>query len=275
MATAVQTLHNLLEPPGLLRHFRDHPPDGFAPVPVEGDVPAFEMDFDLLTTLEPAARRRLDALPLASWWQRGLVRRTCFIGTTVSEYVLPPSGATPEELAGIVSRLVPNYPFVIVKDIPTEDVLVGEAALAYSRELADACRKKGFVLVEGQALAYVPIDFPSIDGYLERLSHARRKNIRRKLKSATALEVEAIPIGDTRFNDEAFLATLYALYLNVYAQSEIHFDRLTAEFFRAVLQDSSIGGVVFTYRAAGALIGYVTRRPASTLAGPSPESIKV
>src|SRR5258708_5719918 len=87
MATAaVPTLLNLLEPASLLRHFHDHPPEGFSPVPVEGGVPAFSMDFDLLTTLEPAARRRVGALPLARWWQRFLVRSTCFIGTTVSEY---------------------------------------------------------------------------------------------------------------------------------------------------------------------------------------------
>ena len=252
----MQTLHNLLEPPSLIRHFRDYPPEGFSPVLVEGGVPAFSMSFDLLTTLEPAARRRVDALPLAKWWQRLLVRRTCFIGTTVSEYALLPRDTTPEELVGIVSRLVPAYPFVIIKDIPTDATLVGETAFAYSHRFADACREAGFVLVEGQALAYVPIDFSSIDGYVERLSHVRRRNVRRKLRSRASLQVEAIPTGDGRFEDETFLATLYALYCNVYAQSEIHFDRLTAPFFRAVFQDASLDGIVFVYRAGGKLIGY-------------------
>ena len=252
----MQTLHNLLEPPSLIRHFHDYPPEGFSPVPVEGGVPAFSMSFDLLTTLEPAARRRMDALPLAKWWQRFLVRRTCFIGTTVSEYALLPRDTTPEELVGIVSLLVPAYPFVIIKDIPTEATLVGEPAFEYSHRFADACREAGFVLVEGQALAYVPIDFSSMGGYLERLSHGRRRNVRRKLRSRASLQVEAIPTGDGRFEDETFLATLYALYRNVYAQSEIHFDLLTAPFFRAVLQDASLDGIVFVYRAGGKLIGY-------------------
>ena len=48
----------------------------------------------------------------------------------------------------------------------------------------------------------------------------------------------------------------YELYLNVFRQSEIHFDLLSAEFFRAVLQDPSNGGVVFEYRRGGSLIGY-------------------
>ncbi len=252
----MQTLHNLLEPPSLIRHFHDHPPEGFSPVPVEDGVPAFSMDFDLLTTLEPTARRRVDALPLARWWQRFLVRRTCFIGTTVSEYALLPTDTTPEELVGALSKLVPAYPFVIVKDIPMDATLVGEAALAYSHRFARTCRDAGFVLVEGQALAYVPIDFSSTDEYLERLSHARRRNVRRKLRSRASLQVEAIPTGDARFEDEVFLATLYTLYRNVYAQSEIHFDLLTAPFFRAVLQDASVNGIVFVYRAGGVLLGY-------------------
>ncbi len=208
----MQTLHNLLEPPSLIRHFHDHPPEGFSPVPVEDGVPAFSMDFDLLTTLEPTARRRVDALPLARWWQRFLVRRTCFIGTTVSEYALLPTDTTPEELVGALSKLVPAYPFVIVKDIPMDATLVGEAAQAYSHRFARTCRD--------------------------------------------SLQVEAIPTGDARFEDEVFLATLYTLYRNVYAQSEIHFDLLTAPFFRAVLQDASVNGIVFVYRAGGVLLGY-------------------
>src|SRR5260221_9872863 len=99
MATAaVPTLLNLLEPASLIRHFHDHPPEGFSPVPVEGGVPAFSMDFDLLTTLEPAARRRVDALPLARWWQRFLVRSNCFIVPTGSEDAPLTSHTIPEEL---------------------------------------------------------------------------------------------------------------------------------------------------------------------------------
>jgi uncharacterized protein len=249
-------LHNLLEPPNLIRHFQEHPPEGFSSV-AHGDVPAFSADFDLFTTLEPEVRRRVNALPLACWWRRFTVPKTCFIGTTVSEYALFPRDTTPEELVrGVMSRLAPDYPFVIVKDIPTEATLIGEAALSYSRRLAHVCREAGFVLVQGQALAFVPMDFRSTDEYISRLSHARRKNVRRKLRGRGSLQVEAIPTGDARFADEKFLATLYALYRNVYAQSEIHFDLLTEPFFRAVLQDISMNGIVFVYRAGDVLIGY-------------------
>jgi uncharacterized protein len=252
----VLTIHNLLEPRDLIRHFQEHPPEGFVSGGLEG-LPGFSTRFDLLTTVEPAVRRRLDTLPLARWWQRLLRPATSFIGTTVTEYAPLPFDPAPEPLVReLLLRLAPRAPFLIVKDLPTEAVLVGDAALAYSLRLADACRNTGFVLVEGQALAYVPIDFESTEQYLARLSHARRKNVRRKLKHRDALQVEAIATGDARFDDEDLLAALYALYSNVYAQSEIHFDRLTAPFFRAVLQDAAVHGIVFLYRAGGTLIGF-------------------
>jgi predicted N-acyltransferase len=102
----------------------------------------------------------------------------------------------------------------------------------------------------------VPIDFGATEDFLARLSRSRRKDLRRKLRSRDALEIQALPTGDSLFTDEAVLAELYRLYQNVYAQSEIHFDLLSAGFFRSVLQDAGSGGVVFLYRTGGELIGY-------------------
>jgi len=250
-------LHNLLEPASLIRHFQQHPPEGFAPVELNGGAPAFSMRFDLLTTMEPALRRKLEAPPLARWWRPLLRANTCFVGTTVSEYALLPETTPPEVLArNLLAEMGSRYPFLIIKDIPADAVLVGDAACAYSRRLADACRTLGFVPVEGQALAHVPIDFGSTEEYLARLSRARRKDLRRKLRSRSELEIETLPTGDARFRDDALLEEFYALYLNVYRQSEIHFDLLSADFFRAMLQDIGSQGVVFVYRARGELIGY-------------------
>jgi hypothetical protein len=253
----VPTLHNLLEPASLIRHFQEHPPEGFSALDLGNGVPAFSASFDLLTTVDPALLRKVDALPFVRTWRRSLRANTCFIGTTVSEYALLPDAMSPEVVVhDLVTAVAPRYPFLIIKDLPTDATLVGGAGFAWSRRLAETCRELGFVLMEGQALAYVPIDFVSTDEFLARFSHARRKNLRRKLRSASQLEIESIPTGDARLSDESLLAQFYQLYLNVYRQSEIHFDLLTATFFRAVLQDKSVDGVVFVYRANGELIGY-------------------
>src|SRR5262249_28239837 len=162
-----------------------------------------------------------------------------------------------EELArAVVAQFAARYSFVIIKDIPAEPALVGEEAFMYSRRLGDACREAGFALLDGQALAYVPIDFDSIDDYLARFSHSRRKNLRRKLRRRGSVEIEAIASGDERFGDDAFVAAISALYRNVYDQSEIHFDLLTEAFFRAMLRNASVNATLFCYRAEGALIGW-------------------
>ena len=252
----VTKFHNVLEPWSLVGHFLDHPPEGFCAASLDGGAPSFTARFNILTTLEPAWRKRVQAIPIGGWGRRLLSPTTCFVGTTVSEYALFPASMTPEEFLAVVSRLTSEFALVIVKDIPTGAALVGDSALAYSRYFAAACGRAGFVLMDGQALAYAPIDFTSTDEFLSKLSHARRRNIRRKLRSAAALHVEEIPTGDARFRDDEFVATLYRLYENVFAQSDIHFDRLTLQFFRAILRDAAVNAIVFVYHAAGALIGY-------------------
>jgi predicted N-acyltransferase len=174
----------------------------------------------------------------------------------VTEYALLPRQHSPAALLEQLSTNASDCALVIIKDIPAEPVLVDVAAIEYSRELVNACVAAGFVMVEGQALAYVPLDFDSTDAFLARMTRARRREIRRKLKSAAQLDIQTIPTGSLLFADEAFLAECYTLYRNVYEQSTMHFDLLTPAFFRAVLQDADSGGVVFTYRAARELIGY-------------------
>lgn len=255
MASA--SLHNLLEPAALIGHFLAHPPEGFDTFRLAGGTPAFATDFDLLTTLEPEVRRRLKTLPGFATWHRWLRPQTAFVGTTVSEYALLPTATDPDEFITALRRLASaEFPFVIVKDIPVDGELVGASAAGYARRLIEAARAAGFLIVEGQALAHMPIDFANVDAYLARLSSGRRRDIRRKLRSRAQLEIAEIPTGDPVFADEAVLAEYYALYLNVFAQSEIHFDRLSPGFFGAVLRDPHCGGQVITYRVHGRLIGY-------------------
>ncbi|HEV7778207.1 MAG TPA: GNAT family N-acetyltransferase [Luteibacter sp.] len=244
---------NQLEPDALLRHFRRHPPVGFAVKEGPEGIPLFAAPFDLLTTADDALHRRLARLPWYRYWSRLLRWRTGFVGTTVSEYA-PLPATDPGRLAAALRRGA-AHALTVVKDIPLDSPLLGTAANARSRAFVHACEREGFVMLEGQALAWVAIDFASTDAYLERLSASRRKNIRRKLRSRAVLDIDAVPTG-TAFADPAVVGAFYALYLQVYAQSEIHFDLLSEDFFRAVLQDATGGGIVFVYRHAGRTIGW-------------------
>lgn len=247
---------NQLEPDALLDRFAAHPPLDFQLQTAAG-VPAFVAPYDLLTTLEPPLRARIEAAPGYRWWSRLLRWRTAFVGTTVSEYVLFPPQSDPRALPQqLIAALGQRQRMLVVKDLPQASPLLDHASQRWSEDFLQASTENGYVLLEGQALAYVPIDFADEDAYLARLSASRRKDIRRKLRRREALAVDTLRCGDPRFDDDAEIDRFYALYEAVYAQSEIHFDKLSREFFAAVLRDGDNGGIVFVYRHEGAMIGW-------------------
>ncbi|WP_426286947.1 GNAT family N-acetyltransferase [Luteibacter sp. E-22] len=245
---------NQLEPDALLGHFERHPPHGFIPVRAADGAPLFVAPFDLLTTADDDLRRRVAALPCQWLLKRLLTPRTCFAGTTVSEYSLFARDSDPVAVADALAQGPGRaHPLLVVKDLALDSPLTAIADRAWTARFADAARARGYLIVEGQALAYVPIDFASIEEYLGRLSSSRRKNLRRKLRSRDRLAVSVIPTGEA-FAADAGVDAYYALFENVYAQSEVHFDKLSRDFFAAALREP--GGVVMSYHADGALVGW-------------------
>jgi len=256
-SNAPVAFRNLPEPSALPGLFVQHPPQDFACRSDRLGLPVFTTSFDLLTTLEPTARRRLTKLPLFRAWSRLLRLHTCFAGTTITEYApLPPNLAPEAVIDNLLSEHAAGHTLTILKDLPNGSPLLPEEDNAFADRLAALAAGRGFIEVEGQALAYVRIDFADSGEYLGRLSSGRRKDVRRKLKKRSALQVETVRLGDGRFVDPTFLEEMYAMYLDVFAQSEIQFDLLSLEFFSALLQHPEIEGVVFLYRHGQQLAGY-------------------
>ena len=207
-------------------------PEGFKII--EGlPLPAFAAPFDLLTTADDDFKTRIRGLPGHGWWSRWLTLRAAFIGTTVSEYALLPAAADPDALARTL-RQGPGrqYALTIFKDLPLRSPLLSEADNALADQVVQACTEQGFVVLDGQALAYVPIDFADGDAYLDRLPKDARRYLKRKLRSREQIAVRRVPTGEA-YADDARVDAYYALYEQVYAQSEIHFDRLTRPYFAA------------------------------------------
>jgi len=255
---------NALEPASLADAFGAHPPEGFSSLRIStgaGDAPAFLTDFDVLTTLDDEHRWIIDLL--VRFKLKRLARmRTVFSGTTVTEYsTYPAMDADPGGCRRLVDRLLEaaeasKARLMIIKDLPNNSPLLSDRENRIADEIARACVEDGrFILVEGQALAYVPIDFSTIDEYLARASKARRRDLRRKLRSREGLCIETVPTGSA-FEDDTLVRSLYQQYLNVYNRSKYHFDKLSPQFFRATLTNGTNGGVVFLYRKAGGLIGF-------------------
>lgn len=248
---------NSLEPSGLIQHFLHHPPEGFDLLISPEGCPGFYMNFNLLTTADADVMQRVMSWPAASLLRRLLTWRTLFFGSTVSEYLPLVAGLPVEsQLQSMLATWRRSTGLCIVKDLPEQSPLLSAADNDAAARLMAACEQAGFMLVAGQALAYVPIDFVDEEDYLSRLSAGRRKDIRRKLRARAGLRTEIIVTGHARLNDSGFRAELYELYLEVYAQSEIHFDKLTADFFAAILQDASLDGRLLLYYADGGLIGF-------------------
>ncbi len=248
---------NQLEPAAVFEACRASPPDGFAIDAAADGTPVFEADFDLLTTAEEALQRRVAALPGYRRWKGMLRWKTSFVGTTVSEYALFAAGIdAAAQMRMLKDEFGGRRRLTIIKDIPQDSPLLDAAENAHAERLCEAAVDAGFVLVEGQALAYVPIDFASTAEYLGRLSASRRKDIRRKLRSREELDIEVLPCGSRQFSDAGVIAEFHGLFEQVYAQSKIHFDHPQGAFFARLLADPACGGVVFAYRHAGRLIGW-------------------
>ena len=244
-----------LEPQSLVRSFIAHPPKGFSADLSRTGLPMFVTAYDLLTTVDAKLRAAVEKLPLHRYWRRWHTPRVTFIGTTVTEYAQFPAGIDAFELVRDMLTRRGHHPLLIVKDLPAASPLLDQAANERAEAVKRECERAGFTLIAGQALAYVPIEFSHPDEYLAMRSAGRRKDLRRKLKSLQQLRITTVPTGE-KFDDVALRGELYALYLSVYAQSEVHFDLLTPEFFSAILADADNGGVVFMYHRGEELVGF-------------------
>ncbi len=245
-----------LEPGILIRQFVAYPPEGFDAAQLPSGVPVFVTDFDLTTTLDKSLGQRLKALPGHRHWQRWLHWRTRFVGCTATEYMPLPHAADPQALVDdILRRHAGDSRLLIVKDLALDSPLLGVRENRQAAAFADALAHNGFVLLEGMPLAWVAIDFESVDEYLARLSASRRKDIRRKLNARAGLDIRCLETGHPWFDDGA-VRRCYALYLNVHAQSQVHFDLLSEAFFKSLLQDRNSSGRMFLYYDDRELIGW-------------------
>lgn len=248
---------NQLEPNELIDNFLAYPPQDFSAWLSDDGVPVFSAKFDLLTTADDDFKNKIQKLPFYKKWRHWLQPKTCFVGSTVSEYALLTDNVKAKQLAErLKTTYTKQYPFMIVKDLPLASPLLSDKDKQYSAQLITALKEQGYIEVEGQALAWVPIDFSGMNEVFSRFSYSRRKNFRRKLKSLEKLDINVLHSGDDCFFEKAVLDEYYQLYLNVYQQSEVHFDLLIKPFFVQLLQSKAAKAHIFNYRHNGEFIGY-------------------
>ncbi|MBA4373464.1 MAG: hypothetical protein C0402_11465 [Thermodesulfovibrio sp.] len=97
---------------------------------------------------------------------------------------------------------------------------------------------KKFNQVECQSCARLPINFNSMEEFLERFSKAARKDLRRKMRAAG--EVHVVRSRDI----SPFLDRIYTLYLETVARSPLAFGRHNRLFFEKIC--ASVAGAEYT-----------------------------
>ena len=244
-----------LEPTELIESFHENPPEDFISIKIDvdgNDLHAFSMKFRILTTVNKRVKNILKYVEFLIPKPKLL-----FVGTTVSEYSIYPKGVDAKNVCNaILKKFSEIKSFVlVVKDIAMESPILDMEDNLFTNELINSLKEKNFEIIYGEALAFIHIDFKSIDEFINRFSKSRKKTFKRKLRSMSDLTIDQIHTGD-EFFDEENIQHFYDLYLNVYNGSSIHFDKLTLSFFRSVLQSSNSGGVVFVYKHNDKIIGY-------------------
>lgn len=203
-------------------------------------VPAFGTEYRLDTTVQGVLKRitnqihrllpALLSLRLIAFGSP--VAEICHLGFAPEV----PAYERPALLRRIVTALqefgaTKRYGLLGIKDAPARDDGLWRGALAPS----------GFTRLPGLPTAVLDLPYGSFDGYLESLSKATRKDMRRKLKAFKDIRVEQ------RRNIDHVVGEVSALYEQTVAHSDLQFEYLPPDYFPQLLRFLAPEASVFLY----------------------------
>ncbi|HZW72459.1 MAG TPA: hypothetical protein VFF43_02880, partial [Caldimonas sp.] len=182
-------------------------------------VPAFITDYRLDTTLSGPLRRITDAI--SRWFPRLLRQRLLSLGSPVGEvcHLGFAPGCTPDEQARLLDRLLDEVESHAAQRriamVATKDSTAQQDALWAYAGAAHGLRRQPSL-----PTAVLDVRFDSLDAYLATLSYATRKDLRRKMKAASALRVE------WRTNIDDIVDDVMRLYRATLANAKYSFEEL-------------------------------------------------
>ena len=188
----------------------------------------FVTDYPLDTTLSGIARRSVARLRQV--FPRLLAPRLACIGSPCTETAPIGFAAhldSAERRAAGSAVAAAFAAFAAEQDC----ALLGYKDIAeYDRALwAELLAPADFQSIPGLPVAWLPIDFDSIEEYLARLSSATRQDMRRKLRHAAAIRIEH------RSSIDDVLDRVMRLYAETRARADMQFETLTPEYFTGML----------------------------------------
>ncbi|MCX8045173.1 MAG: GNAT family N-acetyltransferase [Desulfobacterota bacterium] len=190
-------------------------------------APVFLYEFFVGNVLEQTLGRIV--AKLRSIFPRFLVFKTLFCGSPFGEHGtiglrsdLQDRAAVIVQLAHTLQRFAEEQQarLIVFKDFCSEDAV-----------LLDGLQAEGFFKTASFPSAIVELNVGSFDEYLGTLSHATRKDLRRKLKKSghrSFIRTEVVDSVDSVLDD------VYRLYLQTHDAGATKFERLTRDFFLSI-----------------------------------------
>jgi hypothetical protein len=208
-------------------------------------VPFFIGDLDLGGGLTGWTARAVACVRRA--WPTFLTTRALLIGCVAGDGQL--DDADEMSHAAQVERLLPaitdcaadnRVRLIVFKEFPSR-----------YRSALEPLLRDGYARVPSLPAVRLEIDYPNFEAFMtEALSCKTRKDLRRKFRLSSPIDLEVMhdvtPIVDQ----------VYPLYLQVYHRAELHFERLTKEFFCQIGQRMPDRGRFFVWRHDGCVIAF-------------------
>ncbi|HEX3122918.1 MAG TPA: GNAT family N-acetyltransferase [Rhodanobacteraceae bacterium] len=212
-------------------------------------VPAFVTDYRLDTTLTGPLRRVTGAI--ARVFPRLLRQRLLSLGSPIGEFchlgfAAGVDRAGQARLLDILFSKAEKY----ARRSGISMLAAKDAAMAQDDLWAAAAAAHRLRRQPSLPTASLDIRFDSLDGYLATLSHATRKDLRRKLKASTAIRVE------WRENIDDIIDDVMRLYRATLAHAALTFEELTPEFFTGVLRELAPRSRCATYWLGERLVAF-------------------
>lgn len=209
--------------------------------------PFFLVEQDLLEGFGPEWR-------LVSLIRRGfpgfLKSRTLMMGCSAGEgHLASGDGLTPPMVADILCRDIVGC----TKALGARMIVLKEFPASYRAEL-ECFVEAGFVRAPSMPMTKLNIEYDSFEHYFRTaLSGNARRHIRRNLKATEG-------VTDIRMSDaediSAVADELYPLYLQVFARSKLHFEKLTADYFRRIGEQMKDKARLLTWRRHSVLVAF-------------------
>lgn len=245
---------DVLEGHGFFKTLDEYPPEQFAfyyilvyhQKELVGIAPCFMVDYALDTSVTGILRQISNRIKKIRPRIFDLKALVC--GSPVGEGRLGIAGDRDKVMKAIMRKLEQ-----LARKERAAVIAFKDFGAAYDGILG-ALQKDGFRKLGSLPTAVMDIRFKDLEDYLKTLSYKTRYDLRHKFRKAD--HAAKIQFGMTAHPDEATLADIYSLYLQVVYKHEIGFEVLPLDFFRNITKNMPGKASYFLWKMDGKLVAF-------------------